>query len=293
LKSLKGALTCLLFLLPSIFACEKSKDKSNVIAIVGEESLTMDELMNQIPAYIRSDISSVVIREFVLRWINDQVLYQEAKARKIDEKPEVQHEFEMLKRDLLINKLIESTLESDINVSNEEIQAYYDANNEGFILSEDMVHAYHVLVKSQEEAREVRRRLRGGESFESVTKFTTDDSLAMDEWDLGYFTKDEVIPEISSVVFKMAVNALSFPIKSDFGYHIVKLVDRQKKGDIKKFDLVKDEIKHKLITKKKEDKYQRFLLQMKSKIKIQTNFKLLDSSIIDSILHEGDGQTYE
>ena len=62
---------------------------------------------------------------------------------------------------------------------------------------------------------------------------------------------------------------------------------------VKKFELVKDEIKYKLLTKKKEDKYQRFLLQMKSKVKIQTNFQLLDSSIIDSLLHKGDEITYE
>ena len=268
--------------------CRRPKDASPVIAVVGEEALTLNELIDKIPNHIRADMTSVNLREFVLSWINDQVLYQEAVAREIDRDETLRKEFENLKRELVISKLLEQTLNKDIAVAEEEMKAYYDANREGFILSDDMVHAHHVLLGSQKEANEVRKRLRAGEPFGTVAQDITQDSLEADAWDLGYFSRNDVIEEIAKVVFKMSVKSISYPIKSDFGYHIVQLVDKQKKGEVESFDTVKDEIKQKLLTRKRQDKYQRFVLQMKSKFKIQTNFLLLDSSILDSLLYKVD-----
>lgn len=268
--------------------CRRPKDASPVIAVVGEEALTLNELIDKIPNHIRADMTSVNLREFVLSWINDQVLYQEAVAREIDRDETLRKEFENLKRELVISKLLEQTLNKDIAVAEEEMKAYYDANREGFILSDDVVHAHHVLLGSQKEANEVRKRLRAGEPFGTVAQDITQDSLEADAWDLGYFSRNDVIEEIAKVVFKMSVKSISYPIKSDFGYHIVQLVDKQKKGEVESFDTVKDEIKQKMLTRKRQDKYQRFVLQMKSKFKIQTNFLLLDSSILDSLLYEVD-----
>lgn len=268
--------------------CRRPKDASPVIAVVGEEALTLNELIDKIPNHIRADMTSVNLREFVLSWINDQVLYQEAVAREIDRDETLRKEFENLKRELVISKLLEQTLNKDIAVAEEEMKAYYDANREGFILSDDVVHAHHVLLGSQKEANEVRKRLRAGEPFGTVAQDITQDSLEADAWDLGYFSRNDVIEEIAKVVFKMSVKSISYPIKSDFGYHIVQLVDKQKKGEVESFDTVKDEIKQKLLTRKRQDKYQRFVLQMKSKFKIQTNFLLLDSSILDSLLYKVD-----
>ena len=282
-------LVCLLLIVLSGVRCKRAKDTSPVIAVVGEEALTVNELIDKIPNHIRSDMTSVDLREFVLSWINDQVLYQEAVAREIDRDETLRKEFENLKRELVISKLLEQTLNKDITVTEEQMKAYYDANRDSFILSDDVVHAHHVLLVSQKAANEVRKRLRAGEPFGAVAQDVTQDSLEADDWDLGYFSRNDVIQEIAKVVFKMSVNSISYPIKSDFGYHIVQLVDKQKKGDVESYDTVKDEIiKQKLLTRKKQDKYQRFVLQMKSKFKIQTNFQLLDSSILDSLLYKVD-----
>ena len=65
---------------------------------------------------------------------------------------------------------------------------------------------------------------------------------------------------------------------------MVQLIDKKKKGEVKNFELVKEEIRLKIQARKKQDKYQRFLLQMKSKHPYETNFKLLDSSVLDALL---------
>lgn len=269
-----------------ISRCEKPVGSQNVVATVGKETLTLEELMEEIPPQIRSNITPIEVREYVLRWINSQVLYHEALERKLDEGESFQKEFEKLRRELLINKLVEQGFNEKVTVTDEEIAGFYDANKERHRLQEDIVHAYHVLLPTRKEASRVSKRLKAGETFVAVFRDVTHDSTNGGEWDLGYFSKDEIAPEISNVVFKLRKGATSAPIKSAFGYHVVQVIDKQKKGDVKNFELVKEEIRLKLEAKKKQDKYQRFLLQMKSKHPYETNFQLLDSSVLDSLLNK-------
>lgn len=272
------------FILTCLGCNNLEKEEKQVLAKVGKETLTLEEVMAEIPKEIRSNLSSSDIREYVRRWINNQVLYQEARRQKLDERIDLQKEFEKLKKELLINKLIEVELDNEVTATDEEIQAYFDSNKDSFVLTEDVVHAYHILVKTQKEANAIRKRLRSGETFEALSKEVNSDS-DINAWDLGYFSRDEVIPQISKVVFNMPIGALSFPIKSDFGYHILRLVDKQNKGDIKKFETVVEEIRLKLEAQKKQERFHRFLLQMKSKTIIETNFTLLDSVTLDSSTH--------
>ncbi|MFQ5863747.1 MAG: peptidyl-prolyl cis-trans isomerase [bacterium] len=272
------------FILTCLGCNNLEKEEKQVLAKVGKETLTLEEVMAEIPKEIRSNLSSSDIREYVRRWINNQVLYQEARRQKLDERIDLQKEFEKLKKELLINKLIEVELDNEVTATDEEIQAYFDSNKDSFVLTEDVVHAYHILVKTQKEANAIRKRLRSGETFEALSKEVNSDSDT-NAWDLGYFSRDEVIPQISKVVFNMPIGALSFPIKSDFGYHILRLVDKQNKGDIKKFETVVEEIRLKLEAQKKQERFHRFLLQMKSKTIIETNFTLLDSVTLDSSTH--------
>lgn len=266
-------------------SCEEPVDERYVVAKVEDESLTIQELIAEIPPQIRSRLSTVEIREYVLRWINSQALYHEALEQKLDEGQGFQREFEKLKRELLITKLVEKTLNEDVTVTDAEIKAYFEVNKEGFRLIDDQVHAYHVLLGTRKEANAVSKRLKAGEAFAAVFRDVNLDSSSHNGgWDLGYFSKNEIAPEISRAVFKLRKGATSLPIKSAFGYHVLQLVNKQKKGDIKNFELVKEEIRLKIQARKKQDKYERFLLQMKSKHPYETNFQLLGSSVLDSLL---------
>ncbi|MFQ5675272.1 MAG: peptidyl-prolyl cis-trans isomerase [bacterium] len=284
----KFILAALVFWGVHVLGCEQPEEQRNVIATVGNEKLTINELIEEIPPTIRSKLNATEVREFVLQWINSQVLYQEALAQKLNENGDYQKELDRLQRELLINKLIEYSLADEVSVTDEEISSYFDANKEEFKLSQDVIHAYHVLLKTRKEASRVSKRLKAGEDFATVfAEVNTDSSNGKsDDWDLGYFSRDDIAPEISNVVFNLRKGAISIPIKSAFGYHVVQVVDKLKKGEVKNFDLVKDEIRLKLAAQKKQDRYERFLLQMKSKHPYQTDFQLLDSSL-DSLIDRG------
>jgi peptidyl-prolyl cis-trans isomerase C len=271
--------------------CQKDGDGQNAaIAVVGDEQLTVHDLMEDIPVQIRANLTVQEIREFVLKWINNQVLYQEAMARKLDEREDLRRQFEKLRKQLLINKLVEQTLDGDILVTEEEIRNYYDNHKEAYILQDDIIHAHHLLTATRAEALAARQRLLSGASVEDLVMTTAADSSDQapyrNDWDWGYFSKSDItaeVPEVSTAVFKLQAGAVSTPIKSDYGYHILTIIDKQKKGDHKDLELVRDEVRLTLETRKKQDRYQRFLLQIKSKFKIETNFQILESIVLDSL----------
>lgn len=270
----------------ALTGCNRRADDDRVVAKVGAEKLTITDLVDDIPQQIQKNLTSAEVREFVLQWINNEVLYQEALNRHLDEREDLKRQFEKLRKELLVNKLIQQTLGNDITVSDEEVQAYYDNNKESFALEEDMVKAYHALFKTSKEANAFRQKLAQGTPFAEAIQQTFGDSLNADDWDWGYFDRQDVIPEIADVLFKLRVGSYSRPIRSKYGYHIVQLLDKLKKGDVKKFETVKEEIRLKLETRKKQEMYQRFLLQAKSKYQIETNFQFLNSSTLDSLLHK-------
>lgn len=286
-KNSNGCLLAMSLLL-LCWNCKVPEEQQPVIATVGDEHLSLSEVIDEIPPHMRPRVNSSDIKEYVLRWVNNEVLYQEALGRKIDQNPDLKKQFERVKKELIINSLIQQTLNNQVVVSDEEVKAYYDSNQEEFTLSEDMVHAYHILVQTKGAANAIRSRLKKGESFEEIAKESSSDSLNGGSWDLGYFSKSEIIPEISKVVFNIPNGNYSFPIKSEFGYHIVKVLDKIKKGDTRKLAQVQEEIRRKLTELKRQANYQRFLLQTKSKFTVTTNFQILSSVVLDSLVQNGE-----
>lgn len=279
--------TCLLMIL--FGGCKQHHKEGLVIAKVGKKSLMLHDVLEEIPPQFRKNLTSSEIKEYALRWVNNEVLYQEAMNRELDKSQKFQKEFENLKKELLINELIEESINKKIKVTDQEIQKYYEENGDSYILSEDIIHAYHILVQTKKEANAISKRLSNKkEAFLDIVKETYKDSLTSVDWDLGYFSKSEIIPEIAKVIFNLPVGSHSYPIKSEFGYHIIKVVDKQKKGEKKKLALIKQEIKLKIEELKKQRIYQRFLLQTKSNFEINTYFPLLNSVVIDSLFRKGD-----
>ncbi len=101
--------------------------------------------------------------------------------------------------------------------------------------------ARHILVETEDEAKAILEQLKAGADFATLAKEKSKDPGAADGGDLGYFNKGQMVPEFSEVAFKMYPGQLSNPVKTQFGWHIIKLEDkRQRKPP--PFDAVKDQL---------------------------------------------------
>jgi peptidyl-prolyl cis-trans isomerase C len=106
---------------------------------------------------------------------------------------------------------------------------------------QDEVRARHILVENEDEAKAIVDQLRGGADFATLAKEKSKDPGAADGGDLGYFTKEQMVPQFSEVAFRMYPGQLSNPVKTQFGWHVIKLEDKRTRQP-PEFDQVKDQI---------------------------------------------------
>jgi peptidyl-prolyl cis-trans isomerase C len=106
---------------------------------------------------------------------------------------------------------------------------------------EEEVHARHILVPTEDEAKAIEAELKKGADFATLAKEKSKDPGAADGGDLGYFTKDQMVAEFSDVAFKLDKGQVSDPVKTQFGWHIIKVEDKRTKPT-PTFDEVKSQI---------------------------------------------------
>lgn len=133
-------------------------------------------------------------------------------------------------------------------VTEEEMKAVYDEES-AKLQQTERVRARHILVGTEQEAKDILARLQKGEKFEDLAKQFSLDGSKDYGGDLGYFTQPEMVPEFSKATFALKVGETSQPVKTDFGWHIIRLEDR-KQGAAQPFDQVKSAIRNVLLRKK-------------------------------------------
>ncbi len=177
-----------------------------------------------------------------------------------------------LEEKLLAEKMIRSVLRYKGEIDEKEARQYYEIHISSFQLK-PKVRARQIIVADGEEAIQILKRLKKGESFE---KLAVKKSLGLEKvkgGDLGYFSQGEKPAEFDHV-FSMEVGTVSDVIKSPYGYHIFKLEEKIEPRQLP-FEEVKLEILQELKQKKGEEEYQKWLKGLKGKAKIEINKKWL------------------
>ncbi|PEJ53896.1 peptidylprolyl isomerase PrsA [Bacillus wiedmannii] len=146
------------------------------------------------------------------------------------------------------------------------------------------IKASHILVSDENEAKEIKKKLDAGASFEELAKQESQDLLSKDKGgDLGYFNSGRMAPEFETAAYKLKVGQISNPVKSPNGYHIIKLTDKK---DLQPYDEVKDSIRKNLEAERIADPtFSHKLIQKELK---KANIKINDSELEDTftLAHE-------
>ncbi len=193
-----------------------------------------------------------VKRRALAEYLIDNALFAEAaEAQKLGSTPEFEEQLNYLRQRLLREQYFEKTLKGA--VSEDEAKQIYNARVAN-MKTEDEVAARHILVDSEDKAKELRAKIIGGADFAQVAKENSTDPGSKDQGGLlGYFTKGQMVPEFEAAVFKMHEGEVSEPVKTSFGWHLIKLEDRRRK-EPPSFDAVKDTIMNSLAVRKAQEK---------------------------------------
>jgi len=179
-----------------------------------------------------------------------------------------------LEEQLLAEKMIRSALPYRGEIDEKEVLEYYETRRSSFQLHQK-VRARQIVVADGEEAIQILKRLKKGESFEKVAAEKSLGPEKVNGGDLGYFSRGERPAEFDRV-FEMEVGTISEVIKSPYGYHIFKLEEKIEARQIP-FAEAKSGIIQKLGQKKGEEEFQKWFKGLKGKAKVKINTRWLNS----------------
>jgi peptidyl-prolyl cis-trans isomerase C len=220
--------------------------KVNGVAITDEDvKLAGEDLGPAIPKQLQGAARDAYILDYL---IDGQLVAQKAVADKLDQTPDFPKKLAYYKEKLLMEALLSQTAKAA--VTDEAMHKVYDDAKKNF-KPQDEIHARHILVATKEEAEAALKRVKAGEDFAKVAKEVSKDP-GSEGGDLGWFTKDRMIPEFAEAAFKLQVGQISDPVKTQFGWHIIK-IEGKRQTSFPPFDQVKEQLSRYVVQKAQAD----------------------------------------
>ncbi len=171
-----------------------------------------------------------------------------------------------IKKRMIVQKYLNNMM-NGIKMDDKEAEDYFNKNS-GKFQRPEMVRASHILVKTEDEAKNILKKLNSGADFGKLAaEYSIDPSAKMNKGDLNFFPKGSMLPEFEKVAFSTPVGKTSNIVKTQFGYHIIKVTDKQAPQDFK-FEQVKEVIKKEMVTSKQNILLEKLISELKLKASI-------------------------
>ena len=204
--------------------------------------LAEDELGPSLPA----QMDPATKRENIMNYLIDmKVVAKAADDRKLGDSDDFKRHLEFARQRLLMDTMLNVDGKAALT-DDAEHKVYDDAVKQ--IAAEPEVHARHILVETEDEAKQVVEELKKGADFAELAKKKSKDPGASDGGDLGFFTKDQMVPEFSAAAFSLEPGKISDPVKSQFGWHVIKVEEKRNRKP-PDFEQVKPQIESYLTRK--------------------------------------------
>ncbi len=234
-----GTFTLAAFLIAP--AAVKAQDSDPVLARVNgvdihqsDLALAEDEVGSSMP-----QMAPDQKREYLITYLSDVIIVaQAADKQKLGERDDVKRHLAFEHNKVMMEALLQDTGKAALT-DDAMHKVYDDAVKQ--MPPEEEVHARHILVPTEAEAKEIEDQLKKGADFATLAKEKSKDPGAADGGDLGYFTKDQMVPAFSDAAFKLDKGQISDPVHTQFGWHIIKVEDKRIKPT-PTFDQVKPQI---------------------------------------------------
>lgn len=262
------SLVLLVLLVATVIGAVVVNQRSEVVATVNGEKITKHELYE---AFIAKGGSTVLDQLITERIIAQEAAKQKIKVTDAEVQEEVDQLIEesyygmkdlyeqalaqygitedILKENIRTELQLAAIVRSKIEVTEAEVEEYFTENQADFNIPEK-IDVRHILVETEEEAQEILTSLNAGEDFAELAKeHSQDPGSAEQGGNLGSSTRGQFVAEFEKVAFALPVGEYSEPVKTQHGYHIIEVLQRQEEEEVE-FAEVKEQVKEALIEKK-------------------------------------------
>lgn len=173
-----------------------------------------------------------------------------------------------IKKNIKMNLSATKLVGADVVITDADMKAYFDENKTTFDVPEQ-VKATHILVADEAKAKEVKAKLTAGGDFASLAKeYSTDETNKDQGGDLGFFSRGDMVAEFDKVAFSLKIGEISEPVKTEFGYHIIKVAEK-KEAKTATYEDSKEQIKVILMAEKLPTVFDTWMQERYSEYKIE------------------------
>ena len=242
-------------------------NNQEVLAVVAGHEITnsdLDAYLQTVPQEQRMYASNPQFRgQFLEQLIAVHSFAQMGEDMKLDETDRFKKIMESAKRDILAQLAMAETMK-DIEVSEDEVKAFYEQNPQHFQKGET-VSAKHILVEDEEKCTSILESIVSGEKeFEAAAKEFSTCPSGSKGGDLGEFGKGQMVKEFEDAAFSAEIGHVVGPVKTQFGYHLIK-VEKKSEASVTPLEEVEGQIKRNLLQQKQSAAYTATLSQLKEK----------------------------
>jgi peptidyl-prolyl cis-trans isomerase C len=204
--------------------------ESPAVAIVNGQPITQSEVdyrWSLMPDSMRSRYESQGGKKrFVDDLVDREILLQEARRLGLEHSPTVVERFQRLREQVLLDELMKEMVQGRPDVSEDEIRAYVEAHPSA-TLEAQQVKLSQIVVPTEQQAKDIRRQIEQGYNFERLAqKYSTDEATRAKGGEIGLYRRGAVAPEVEPALLTLKAGAVSDPIATSSGYHLIKVVSR-------------------------------------------------------------------
>jgi peptidyl-prolyl cis-trans isomerase C len=270
--------------------CGKSEQSRTPVARIDSETLTLEEIAARFDS--TRAVSDAQIHAYVQRWITDELLYREALRRGLDQRPHIAAQLEDIRRQLVINALLEEEVYSGKpeEISERDVRQYYDDHRNEFILTNDVVLVSFVLFGDRETANAFRLSILRGTPWSQALQVLRRDpaqrGTILAVIDSAYFTQQTLVPvELWRAAMGIGIQNPSFPIRTDEGFYVLMVWKLARQGQIAELPYVESDIRSRLTIERRRKRYDALLENLRARHAVEV---LVAPGVPDTSKHQGE-----
>ncbi|WP_027626665.1 peptidylprolyl isomerase [Clostridium lundense] len=243
---------------------------NKVLAVLNGREITqreLDETILKFPqerqSYLRTEEGRKQLLDEI---VNFELIYNYAKDNNMEADKDYALQMERAKKEILTQVAIAKLL-SQVKVSEEELENYYN-NNKNMFMKEETISAKHILVDTLDKANDVIKCINEGMTFEEAANKYSKCPSKSSGGNLGEFGKGRMVPEFEKAAFSLEVGVISAPVKTQFGYHIIK-IESKNPASIIPLDEIRNDIRIQLLQQNQKKRYMEFTNELKNKYSVE------------------------
>lgn len=247
-------------------------DTSGAIARVDESVLSADEFYDSIPEQLLAVMSLDDQEEALKTWVKTELFYKEGLRRGIGDGDEIRRRITEIERELVAEECIRRFVEDIPEVSEADARAYFQEHKSDYAIQ---VRLAHILVRSRPEAERALEQVRSGTPFENVAGVVSIDQTAAQGGDLGYMRRGEMLHELEEAAFELKVGEVSGVLESNYGYHLIKVLDRHPGAGQPSFDSKRAAVMNFLTSRRRRAAFDEWLSELTERATVLIDTTLL------------------